>query len=435
MRTPRAAVALLAFSLLLAGVVVPAAGASDGSATPPNPNDASTTPSIERPNPHTIITINVTADGDARWTVTSRFVVETANETAAFESLAEAVTDGNADPGYSTATFRQAAVLAERSTGREMSIENTTWTSRMTNRTGSLSLHFTWTGFARVQNGRSVVVGDAFSSETGTWFPRLDDGQRLVINPPSEYAPIDTPSDRGPVNGSLIWNGPREFDPGYISIEYVPSRKVTPPTTTTTTIGSPTTSTSPPITTPPGGDQRSSPLFWFGVLLLVVAVGAGGYFYAVQRRENGSTPGGAAGAEPETETETGSSAGTATADDTTTEASTEEPAREPAQASRAETGGGGLDAVSPGSETETETGAGAPGEIDPELLSDEERVERLLERNGGRMKQANIVKETGWSNAKVSQLLSSMAEEDRINKLRIGRENLITLPDEDVTDF
>lgn len=70
-----------------------------------------------------------------------------------------------------------------------------------------------------------------------------------------------------------------------------------------------------------------------------------------------------------------------------------------------------------------------------DLLSDEERVERLLERNGGRMKQAKIVAETNWSNAKVSQLLSSMADEGHINKLRIGRENLITLPDENVADF
>nr|WP_276278404.1 hypothetical protein [Halomicroarcula sp. SYNS111] len=74
-------------------------------------------------------------------------------------------------------------------------------------------------------------------------------------------------------------------------------------------------------------------------------------------------------------------------------------------------------------------------DVDVELLSDEERVERLLEQNGGRMKQARIVKETGWSNAKVSQLLSSMDEEGRIDKLRIGRENLISFPDEDIGDF
>jgi len=85
----------------------------------------------------------------------------------------------------------------------------------------------------------------------------------------------------------------------------------------------------------------------------------------------------------------------------------------------------------------TATASGQPetDDVDVELLSDEERVERLLEENGGRMKQARIVSETGWSNAKVSQLLSSMDEEGRIDKLRIGRENLISFPDEDITDF
>ena len=73
--------------------------------------------------------------------------------------------------------------------------------------------------------------------------------------------------------------------------------------------------------------------------------------------------------------------------------------------------------------------------VDVTLLSDEERVEHLLEQNGGRMKQARIVKETGWSNAKVSQLLSAMDEDGRIDKLRIGRENLISFPDEDVTEI
>jgi hypothetical protein len=83
---------------------------------------------------------------------------------------------------------------------------------------------------------------------------------------------------------------------------------------------------------------------------------------------------------------------------------------------------------------EATNGGSEPG-IDVELLSDEERVERLLDQNGGRMKQARIVKETGWSNAKVSQLLSSMDDDDRIDKLRIGRENLISFPDEDVTEI
>ncbi len=92
------------------------------------------------------------------------------------------------------------------------------------------------------------------------------------------------------------------------------------------------------------------------------------------------------------------------------------------------------------SATSTETTVDEPptedeAPVDPELLSDEERVTRLLEENDGRMKQAMIVEETGWSSAKVSQLLSEMEEDGQVNKLRIGRENLISLPEENVTEF
>ncbi len=96
--------------------------------------------------------------------------------------------------------------------------------------------------------------------------------------------------------------------------------------------------------------------------------------------------------------------------------------------------------TTPQPSTSTETTADEPpaeneAPVDPELLSDEERVTRLLEKNDGRMKQAMIVEETGWSSAKVSQLLSKMEEDGQINKLRIGRENLISLPEENVTEF
>jgi hypothetical protein len=85
----------------------------------------------------------------------------------------------------------------------------------------------------------------------------------------------------------------------------------------------------------------------------------------------------------------------------------------------------------PGEQSNPEEPAEPEPEAEPELLSDEERVERLLRENDGRMKQARIVEETRWSNAKVSQLLSAMAEADRVEKLRIGRENLISLPEDE----
>jgi len=82
-------------------------------------------------------------------------------------------------------------------------------------------------------------------------------------------------------------------------------------------------------------------------------------------------------------------------------------------------------------ETETET------EADAEDVSDDERVLRMIETEGGRMKQKHLVEETGWSEAKVSKLTSSMEDEGEIKKIRLGRENILEIQggnDEDDED-
>ncbi|WP_162991433.1 helix-turn-helix transcriptional regulator [Halostella salina] len=68
-----------------------------------------------------------------------------------------------------------------------------------------------------------------------------------------------------------------------------------------------------------------------------------------------------------------------------------------------------------------------PDPDDEPLLTDEQRVLQLLRENDGRMKQAAIVEETEWSKAKVSRLLSDMTENGEVEKLSIGRENIIHL--------
>ncbi|MFC7080273.1 helix-turn-helix transcriptional regulator [Halorussus caseinilyticus] len=85
-------------------------------------------------------------------------------------------------------------------------------------------------------------------------------------------------------------------------------------------------------------------------------------------------------------------------------------------------GGGGSATAGNGGTQTTE-----PSVSDEELLTDEARVKKLLDENGGRMKQVNIVEETGWSKSKVSMLLSEMEEDGDISKLRVGRENIISL--------
>lgn len=64
------------------------------------------------------------------------------------------------------------------------------------------------------------------------------------------------------------------------------------------------------------------------------------------------------------------------------------------------------------------------------IVTDEERVRRALEHEGGRMKQAAIAEEFGWTASKTSRVISTMVDEGSIEKLRIGRENVIELSDE-----
>jgi hypothetical protein len=74
------------------------------------------------------------------------------------------------------------------------------------------------------------------------------------------------------------------------------------------------------------------------------------------------------------------------------------------------------------------TGVESTTEVtEPMPMTDEDRVLALLREHGGRMKQSQVVERTEWSKAKVSRLLSSMNEEGTVEKLSIGRENIISL--------
>ena len=66
---------------------------------------------------------------------------------------------------------------------------------------------------------------------------------------------------------------------------------------------------------------------------------------------------------------------------------------------------------------------------DPDLLSNEERVVTLLERNGGRIRQRTVAEELGWSETKTSYVVRDLRQDGRIRSFRLGRENVLSLPD------
>ncbi|MCL9812647.1 helix-turn-helix transcriptional regulator [Natranaeroarchaeum aerophilus] len=401
MRIPAA---LLVVSLTCALLAVAAGGvvaapndrsvALDGSAASESLQTVQETDDVNESVRQTL-QIQLTGDGHAEWTVTTEYELEDEGDQEAFEQLVEDLRDGDDDDvGYSADTFRPYATEASAATGRDMEIRDETWDGTVEDDTGTLRLSFTWTNFAAVDGDRTEL-GDVFqTTDDETWLPDLNDEQRLIIIAPDGYAvdgfSLDTPPDDGFEDRTAQWTGPVTFGANDIRITYVQTGGSQPPGTGSNGLSS--------MALIGGG---------VGVLLLVALVAAVLLVNRPEKRDQVES------ALPGAVTGIGSQDEESVADLPPNEES-KQAGEEPV--------------MTDSSDDATEE------EVDPELLSDEERVLRLIEQNGGRMKQANIVTETGWSNAKVSQLLSAMDEEDRINKLRIGRENLISLPDQDPAD-
>jgi hypothetical protein len=388
--------AAISFALLILLILAPV-GTGIAVATIDSPgggvesvDSADVRPATHEPDPGQVIRINITADGDARWTIEFREHLHDENETEAFRETIDAIVSGDERPPIGEDDMQRFVNESENATGREMAIQDTEYTGRIDNDTGVIAFHFTWTNFTEIENdGERLIVGDAFNGTSGRWLPSLSAGQRLIIDAPDGYYASTAP--RAHESGTFEWNGPYEFTENDRPIVY--SAQNNPGTSTLF-------------------DETDDPLpmalIGAGVFTLVIAVGTGGYLLARRQTSDGG----------------GTIAGTladgveSKSDDSGQSDGTPAPPGSPATGDEA-----------------AERDIAEGDEIDETLLSDEERVLRMLQSNGGRMKQANIVKETGWSNAKVSQLLSSMADNDQVDKLRIGRENLITLPDEDVGDL
>jgi hypothetical protein len=333
-----------------------------------------------------LMDVALQSDGDADWEIDYRVRLTSDNDTVAFESLAD---DIEANETAYTDPFgdrmRRAADSAENVTGREMAIRNVTVvTSRETvgQEYGVVTYRFEWSNFAAT-NGSTVRLDGALG---GLY---LDAETTLRLEWLADYAPAESvsPAPDEQSNTSAAWTGPREFDgdePG-LAVEPV-----------TTTLG-PTTATTTTTVGGAGGDGAvgGGPPGWlFAVVALAVLAGA----LALARR--GAFDDLLGDDRPQ--------------DDGSASAPTEQ---EP-----------GADAD--GSVADPEPGDAHGDDQPPELLSNEEQVLRLLEENGGRMKQQDVVSELDWTDAKTSQVIGDLREAEKVETFRLGRENVVTLPDE-----
>ena len=99
--------------------------------------------------------------------------------------------------------------------------------------------------------------------------------------------------------------------------------------------------------------------------------------------------------------------------------------------SRLRAGISGFRAGSSGTDSGAASGYGGDGDVgsgsESPPLTDEELVLDLLDKEGGRTKQVQVVEKTDWSKAKVSRVLSRMEKDGDITRIKIGRENLVCL--------
>jgi hypothetical protein len=409
---PRLLALLAVLTALVAPVTVAAAGPGPAPAIDPAGDAGHGQPRLSEPA-NTTVTVNLHANRSATWTVTVAYTLETADERTAFERYADAYRAGETDAGPTADLFRNVAREASAATDRRMRVGNVSRTSRIDDGVGAVTLRFRWSAMLVRTDEQTLQLDDAvLLPGNRTWIGSLEPGQTLVLRTPDGYGVVESDAPAFELrNNSVVIEGPARVE-GSLSITY--------------------------RATDTGGDGGDVPWALVAGAVVVGSVVVGAALYLRRRPGSGPTPtsngGRPAAGTGEPDRPGGADAGTGTDAEPAAEAG------EPPDDTGADAGDGTAGAP------ETGAGAGPVGgddgdgdegesedddEVDVELLSDEERVERLLRANGGRMKQASIVEETGWSDAKVSQLLSSMADEDRIDKLRLGRENLISLPGDD----
>jgi len=322
--------------------------------------------------------VDLHEDGSARWTVEYWSVLDDDNSTAAFESLqADIATDPD---GYATDfadRITETVSTAQNSTGREMSAQEfsvETEQQSVSRAYGIVRYSFEWSGFARTAD-ETLYAGDAID---GLF---LDDGTRLLVSWPAGYdLQSSTPEPDAHRKTAAIWRGG--------STEFLTGE--------------------PRLTLAPPAGGIGTGMVAVGLIGVAATLGVAGWLL---RRRSTEGP---ADSQPTTAADTQAAA--PSSETTTTESTAESDSSHSTAAEPT---------ADPEADSETDS------EPDPALLSNEEQVMRLLEANGGRMKQQTVVTELEWTDAKTSKVVSTLREEGALESFRIGRENVLTVPDED----
>ncbi len=334
------------------------------------------------PPADTLVTrIRLHPNGSATWVIEIRTLITNETDVDDYRRFQSRFRN---DTDQYISSFRERIVrlveTAANATDRPMRADSFTASTRIEGgprQYGVVEYRFRWTGFAAERDG-GLAVGDVF--ESGYY---LGEDELLIVDAPPDHE-IDTAAPTPDTRDDAVvgWSGPVDFGDGRPSVRTVG--------------GDATGATGPDTGTEPAANDDPFPLPLLGVGVGVVALVSLGAFLLRSRDRNSPENGGESDGrdEPEDDGHPGGA------------------------------GNGGTD-------DQDEDGGGDGGvPVDDEtLLTDEERVVTLLERNGGRMRQSDIADELGWSASKTSRTLSSM-DGDEIEKFRLGNENVIDLVEE-----
>ncbi|WP_340098533.1 DUF7345 domain-containing protein [Salinibaculum salinum] len=316
----------------------------------------------------TRLNVALQEDGDAQWEVVYRIRLDDENDSEAFEALRQDV-QNDSTPYTDRFGQRMERIAA--------TAENATG-RKMTIRNMSVETR-TQPNYGLLVyefewtnfaavEGDTIRVGDAIDQFY------LDAQTALEIQWPDGYVSDSvTPTATTSGENSVVWQGELDFDAGQPRVVVVPQGETPVPPDDETT-------------EPASGDGNEGGLPLVG-LLAVAAVVLGGGVWLYSRRDDDATP-----------------------------------------ASDGTDSPGATDAGATAAAADTATDDSPP----MDLLSNEEQVLRLLEENGGRIKQKAVADELDWTAAKTSQVVGSLRDDDKLESFRLGRENVLTLPDVDL---
>ncbi|NHX37019.1 MULTISPECIES: helix-turn-helix transcriptional regulator [Halolamina] len=309
----------------------------------------------------------VDEDGDARWSIEYRVALDDQNTTEAFESLQQDIERNTSDYRGQFASRMESTVAAAENATGR---EMAVENVTVEAQTSPLSGEYGIVRYGFDWVAFAEVSDGQIAAGDALAGLFLDADTELTISWPEGYVTnvVEPEPDREGEN-SVTWTGPREFDVGQPRV----------------------------VVRPAGG---TPPLGAIVGIVLFAAAGIVWYYrrqQAARAREasEGGAPGsGASGSDAPTDAEADSD---------------------------------GTPAAVGGATDEPQ----AADDTSEELLSPEERVMRLLERNGGRMKQKAVTEELDWSAARTSQVVSDLRDEGEVESFRLGRENVLKFPDDE----